>query len=480
MFLPRVALILAIIGLPFSCRAKVVGFPEAIKLALTHNPLMLASRAQQRAAKGRVKSERGTLWPVLKLQSSVGRSDDPLTVLGYRLAQRNATFADLGLGSYSGAASLNDSPSDLNRPGYLNNFDTGIILTVPLYAGGRKHARLNAARAQEAAAIAAGHSTRTQLIYDVLRSYDGVAAARQLLDATRMARTAAASDLRIAESLYKKGVVIKSDVLTAQANLDERDTAVEAALAAEADILDDFRNAVGAGTNDFLEPGTPVTVPLPSLDLHALQKAALRTNPQIQKLREAAVNKRANRRAAEASYWPRIDLVMRHDWNAESPALRAPSNTVMAVMTWELFSFGTRGNNVDAKTNEWEASEAKLDTAKLALRQKVASRYRSIRVTSDRSRSAAAATRQATEAAHLLFLRYKQGLTTINTLLNAQARQNRMLSEAVEATYQAVLARAALLLAIGRLDSVRPVATSLVPDISQKTVSISGHSSGKG
>lgn len=479
MLLPRVALAFAIIALPLSCGAEVVGFSEAVKLALARNPLMLASRAQQRAAKGRVSSERGTFWPALELQSSAGRSDDPLTVLGYRLAQRNATFANLGLGSYSGSGSLNEAPPDLNRPGYLNNFDTGVILTVPLFAGGNRHARLSAAKAQEAAVTAAGHVTRVQLMLDVLRTYDGVATARQLLDATQTARTAAAGDLKAAETLYRKGVVIKSDVLTAQANLDETNAAVEAASAAEADILDAFRSTLGARANDSLEPGKPVTVPLLSLDLHALQKLALQANPKIQELRETVAKRKADRRAAEADYWPRIDLVVRHDWNAESPAFRAPSNTVMAVMTWKLFTFGTRRGKVGARTGEWEAAKARLGAAEIALRQKVASRFRAVQVTAARSRAASAATRQAAEAARLLFLRYRQGLTPINTLLDAQARRDRTRSQAVESVYQAVIARAALLLAVGRLDSVSPVATSLLPDISVTAAPIASHSKGK-
>lgn len=479
MLLPRVALVLAIIALPFCCKAEVIGFPDSVKLALAHNPLMLASRADRRAAKGNINSKRSSFWPVLTLQSSAARSDDPLTVLGYRLAQRNATFADLGLGSYSGSTSINETPSDLNRPGYLNNFDTGIVLTVPLYAGGSRHAHLSAAKAQEAAANDASQRTRMQLIFDVLRSYDGVAAARQLLNATQTARTAAASDLKAAEALYKKGVVIKSDVLTAQANLEEKNAAVEAALAAEADILDDFRSTVGLGARNPSEPGKPVTVPLPSLNLHALQKLALQMNPRIRELRDAVAKKSADRRAAEADYWPRVDLVMRHDWNAESPAFRGPSNTVMAVMTWKLFTFGARSNNLDARTSEWHAAEDRLAAAKIALRQEVASQYRSIRVTSDRSRSALAASRQSTDAARLLFFRYKHGLTPINALLNAQARKNRMLSQAVEAGYKAIMARAVLLLTMGRLDTAWKAATSLATSISGSALSTPDYFDGK-
>lgn len=480
MVFPRVALALAVVGLPLSCSAQAIGFPEAVKLALTHNPAILASRAQQRAAEGRVHSERGSLWPSLALQASAARSNDPLKVLGYRLAQRNATFADLGLGSYSGAGSLNEAPSDLNRPGYLNDFDTGIIVTVPVFAGGSRHARLSAAMAQRAAITAAGRLTRMQLIFDVLRTYDGVATARQLLAATQSARVAASQDLKAAEALYRKGVVIKSDVLTARANLDEMSTAVEAAQAAKADILDAFRSAIGARTANSLEPGRPVTMPLPALDLGALQQLAVRTNPQIQELRESVAQKRADRRAAEAAYWPRIDLIMRHDWNAESPAFRAPSNTVMAIMTWKLFSFGTRSGKVGATTGAWQAAEAQLDGAEITLRQKVASRYRAIRVTEDRARAAAAAARQTEEAAHLLFLRYKQGLTPINALLNAQARRDKMVAEEVEAIYHAVIARAELLLAVGRLGAVWPVATPLAPDTSGSVDPIASDPTKKG
>ncbi len=464
MLRPVVALVLMTTAVAAqSVAAEVIAFPQAVARALTGNPQAIASSFRTQAAQGQVVSTRGSGLPSLQVQVGAARSNDPLAVLGYRLQQHNASFGDLGLNDYTGPGSANTAPTGLNEPGYANNFNTAVILTVPIYAGGGDQARLRVAQAQRAAATENDAAFRAQLTFDVLRSYNGVAAAEQLLAAAHVAHRAADKNLSSAQALFRRGVVIQSDVLTARAQVQQTGAAEQAARAASEDALDSFRSVIGAASDTHLHPGEPVTLPLPSLDVAALQNLAMQANPQLQALRETVASRAAQRRVAQAANWPRVDLIARHDWNADTPAFRAPSNTVMGVLSWSLFTSGAQTGGVDAATAQWQAAKADLAAAENALRLETSRRYRAVRTAAAQALAARIAVAQAAEAARLLSLRYAQGLSPIDSVLDAQARRDRARAQSVEAAYQAVLARAALLVAIDRLNPDNAVVKPLVP-----------------
>lgn len=432
-------------------------FAQAVALAWKANPSALDSAARIEAAQGVLGETRARGLPQLSLQVSAARSNDPLAVLGYRLAQRGATFADLGLGDYSGPGSLSLAPSALNAPGYVNNYDTGLVLDIPLFASGADAALTAAARARLAGAQSSKRSTRNELAFEVLRRYDGVHAAEQLFGAARLARQAAERDLATAESLFQQGVVIRSDVLTAQAHLAEARATEQAAEANYQNALDAFRAVLGLPPGSDIRPGAAVDVPLPAGDLSSLQNEALRNNPQLSSLRTELEARRAEVSAARAANGPRFDVLVRHDWNADTLALRAPSNTIMGVVTWKLFSSGAQSGALTAAVARRRQAEAQLAAAQTELRLKVAQRLRAAHTAAGEARASAEAATQAEEAARLLALRYAQGLSTLDALMNAQARLDRARAQAVVARYQAVLARAALRLTLDQLDPAAAV-----------------------
>ncbi|MGD8383975.1 MAG: TolC family protein [Lysobacterales bacterium] len=457
------AIVVAALCTVAPCLAETIDFSQAVARAWAANPRSQASSAREQAASGQVRAARGKTLPDLSVQFNAARSNDPVQVFGYRLAQRDLTFSDFGLGSYTGREDLGTVPAELNHPGYANNFDSAVILTVPLFASGGNRARVRAAEARLAAASSGAAATKSRLTFEVLRNYDGVTATRLLLEAASAARRAAEQDLKTARALFKRGMTIESDVLTARANL-ERAGAAEKAAAAELDnALDAFRTVIAAPADSALKPAAAVDVTVPEATLDALQKRAVAANPQVQAMRHIVAARAAEHRAAKAANGPRVDLVARHDWNADTPALRAPSNTLMGVVSWDLFTAGARRGDIEAAGAEWRAAQADLAAAEDAIRLDVVKRRRAVQVAAAQAQAAAVAASQAAEAARLLDLRYSQGLTPLDDLLNAQARRDQSRAEAVAAAYRAVLARAALLLAVDRLDPARAVLRPLVP-----------------
>ena len=141
-----------------------VNFQQAVRLALTANPRALASAAQVQAARAGVTEARGRALPQLSLELNAARSNNPLSVFGYRLAERGASFADFGLGEYTGPGSLNTIPAALNVPGYASNYDTGVVLSVPLFVGGADLAHI-----RESSRIRGGHAPALASILSRIR-----------------------------------------------------------------------------------------------------------------------------------------------------------------------------------------------------------------------------------------------------------------------------------------------------------------------
>ncbi|MGH8279028.1 MAG: TolC family protein, partial [Gammaproteobacteria bacterium] len=410
-----------------------------------------ASQAELEAARAGARVALGASMPALGVEASAARSNNPLNVFSYRLAQGQATFADFGLEEYAGAGSLNTAPQALDAPGYANNYATGVVLRVPLYAGGRNTARLRAARALAEAARAGDAAARARLTLDVLQAYAGVQAAGALVTAAEQALTASASNLEAAERRLRQGLVIESDVLLAKAHRESARAALAAAQSGEIDQVESFRTLIGA-PDSTLVPGAPVMVSLPQGTLTELQERALRSNPQLQSLAARAAASDDAQGAAAAANWPRVDLTLRHDWNADGLALRAPSNTFMATFSWELFSSGAQSAEVRRAAAEAAAARENYRGSVADTRLAVGRSFRAAQTAAliaEASRTAAA---QASEAARLLSLRYAQGLATLAQLQESEAQRDRERARSIESAYQALLARAELRLLVDDLD----------------------------
>lgn len=439
-----------------------ISFDAAVTRALAANPRALASRAWVEAAQAGARAALGQALPSLGVEASVARSNNPLNVFGYRLAQEQASFADFGLGEYSGPGAVGAVPSALNAPGYANNYDTGVVLRVPLYAGGGNTARLREARALAQAARAGDSAARARLTFDVLQAYAGVQAAAALVTAAQQSLAAADSDLKTAELRFRQGLAIESDTLLARAHSESARAALAAAEAGESDQLESFRTLLGA-PDSTLVPGAAVDVALPTGSLADLQARALAANPELQALAARAVASSDAGRATEAGNWPRVDLTLRHDWNADGLALRAPSNTLMATLSWDLFSSGAQSAAVQRASAEAEEARENYRSALDDTRLAVARVWRAAQTAGIGAQASAAAAAQADEATRLLALRYAQGLATLTQLQASEAVRDRARAQNVESAYRALCARAELRMLLAELGPDALTSTTTVP-----------------
>lgn len=215
--------LLALLSMADLATADTLNFAQAVRRALSQNPDIIVAGAQIGQAEAAVRQSEGARLPKLTASANVTRTDDALNAFGLKLSQRNATFNDFGAGQFNPANPdvLNVAPRSLNYPDTVNNFNARLEAQLPLYTGGMIEGHNEQAKAYLRAAQQGDALARQKVIFDVLRAYEGVHTARAYENVARQACNAAESYVKTTDSLFKGGVVVKSDLLSAKVHLED-------------------------------------------------------------------------------------------------------------------------------------------------------------------------------------------------------------------------------------------------------------------
>lgn len=431
--------------------AETLDFGQAVQRALTQNPDILAAGAQIDQARAAVDQSQGARLPKLTASLNATRTDDALNAFGLKLSQRNATFNDFGANEFTGPGALGVAPAKLNHPDVVNNFNARLEAQLPLYTGGLIEGHSAQARAYLNAAQNGDALARQRVIFDVLRAYEGVHTARAYVDVARQGRTAAESYVRTIDNLLKGGVVVKSDLLSAQVHLEDVKIQQTQAENAAHQALDQLHLLLGMPLSAPLEVGTSVNVRALDGTLPDYQDEALKSNPGLAALRNQMDAAQAAIQVARAAKYPQAGLLARFDTNDNNLGFDAHSYTVGGQLTWQLYDGGlTNGAIARAQAGRSELA-AKLNQAEMGVAYQVADAWR--RADEARLRVAARelAVAQAEEAQRIVEKRYSNGVATITELLGAQAQLDKARADLVAARYDLKVQRASVRLAAGRL-----------------------------
>ncbi|MFN2381331.1 MAG: TolC family protein, partial [Guyparkeria sp.] len=211
-------------------------FDQAVKLTLSQNAAVDLSQARIAEARAAIDQANGNLLPTLDLSFGVMGSNNPLNVFGMKLQQEQASFNDFGAGEFfekssdeDQAEALATEPDNLNDPGWHQNVQTSLKLSVPVYNGGKIREMRTQAHALLQAAQSGDEAARQQLVLHTIEAYAGINTAEAFVDVASQARGAASSFRDLSQKLYDEGVVTRADLLKAEVNLGERELDLEAA-----------------------------------------------------------------------------------------------------------------------------------------------------------------------------------------------------------------------------------------------------------
>ena len=179
---------------------------EAVQLALQQNKSITASQASIDAAASKVNQARAGMFPKLNYSESITRSNNPVFVFSSLLTQHR--FAESNFDIYA-----------LNRPGFLDNFQSAATIDQTLFDAGQTRNAVRASQLGREIAAEDDLALRSQLIFSVVRSYLDVSLAEQALLAAVQAVESGEADLARAEQVRTAGMSTDADVLSIRVHL---------------------------------------------------------------------------------------------------------------------------------------------------------------------------------------------------------------------------------------------------------------------
>ena len=164
-----------------------ISLKDAVRLALHQNKAVDASAAAQNAAESRIVEARAGALPKVQYSESWARSDNPVFVFSSLLTQHQFGNENFELGP-------------LNRPDFLNNFQSQVTADQTIYDAGQTRHAVRSAELTKHVTGEEGRRTQMEVMAGSIRSYYDVVLSGEQLKVTSQALRSAEADLRSSAS----------------------------------------------------------------------------------------------------------------------------------------------------------------------------------------------------------------------------------------------------------------------------------------
>ena len=421
---------------------------QAVSMALEKNPQRKMAVADQRAAAAGVQEARSGLLPRLGFTESATRGNDPVYVFGTRLRQQRFTSANFALNA-------------LNTPTPIGNFSSRFSGNWSLFDSFSNWRKV--ARAQDLSQ-AAGHQLERadqETIFRVVQAYLGLLLAQKQQDVAEQSVKTAQSILDRSRARYESGVVVQSDLLSAQVRLAGRQEELIRARNNAAFAAAQLDTAMGVPPEEQFQPSQALnqgTLPQPALA--DLEKQALASRPDLKQIEAEQMAQEKSVSIAKSAFGPKLNAF--GGWETDSATLsQVQGNNWVAGVELQLDLF--QGGAKKAQLTREKALLERIAAAHQAASDQVRLEVRRAWYDFDSARQqvgvAQAAVGQAEESTRINQNRYDAGITTITDLLTIEEARRRAQTDYWEAVYRLRASYANLELATGTLSASSPVIT---------------------
>jgi len=413
---------------------------DAVHLALEKNKSMAASVAAQRAAESRITEARSGYLPKVNYSESWARSDNPVFVFSSLLTQHQFGEQNFQIGP-------------LNRPDFLNNFQSQVTADETVYDGGQTRHALRSAELTKELASEEGRRTQMEVIASVIQSYHDSLLGVEQLTATNQAMRSAEADLDRAQAVRAAGLSTDADVLSIRVHL----AGVREQQIRRAADLDVARAAL----NDAL--GLPLDTPhtlsmrlaplnLPSALLAEYERNALAGRPEAH-LAKLATSLAGNQAAAaHSNLLPQVNVHAAFEADRQSFYDKGGANWLVSIgLRWNLFNGFSDKARIEESRFALRRSEAEQERASSAIRLQVRRAYADLSAAEQRIEVAKASVAEAEESLRITQNRYASGMSNVTDLLRTETAVLEARTRHLTAIHDQRIAAAMLELAAGTL-----------------------------
>lgn len=413
---------------------------EAIQIALTQNPNLRAADRQAQAAGARADAAKGAYLPQIGVSYAVRRSDNPLDAFADKLNTRSVTTADF-------------APQSLNYPDASTIHATHLTLEMPIYTGGRLQAGVHEAGAYADAARLDYERRQQATAYNTLHAYRAAQAAVYAVSIANDAVAAARAHAETTARLVRQGRIVASDQMTAELNLAAAESMRVQAANRERLAIEELRLVMGVPDQTVLNLPSWVSPSLPPATpaLSESEQRALSTRKDLKANEAMLTASRTKITAARAAFQPQVGIVAADSWYDDNPGFDNRSQSIMGVITWNLYNGGRDWHGLTAAQRDTEQTELRLESMQQAVRGEVRAATSRLTEATERRRIAAQSVDKARENVRLIRQRYGEGRTILIDLLMAERVLVEARNEELTAGLNQELGAAQLQLAEGSL-----------------------------
>ena len=411
-------------------------------MALHNNQAIAAASAGEKASTSRISQARAGRLPKLEYSESWIRSDNPVFVFSSLLSQHQFGEQNFLVGP-------------LNRPDFLNNFQSQLTVEQNVYdAGKTRHAGQSAEISRQISAETRRRATDEVIAATARAYYDAVLSAEELKAAEQAVRSAEA-DLRRANAVRAAGLSTDVDVLSIRVHLAAVD---EQRIRRSADL-----DVARAALNDVLAlpldaPHTltsPLSRAAVSLDaVTDYEGSAIQQRPEAHQAQ--LFTKLAKTQADDARSALLPQAYVRGGFEADRQRFydRGGANwSVSAGLHWNLFNgFADRSRIEETKTLV-QKSEAEKKQTDSSIRLQVRRAWADLTAAEQRIEAARAVVAEAEESLRITQNRYEAGLSTVTDLLRTETAVLESRTRYLAAIHDQRIAATMLELASGRLNA---------------------------
>lgn len=399
---------------------------RAVAVALEKNPEAKAALADTKAARADVQTARSAFLPRVTFFETATRGNDPVYVFGSKLQQQRFTASDFAL-------------NVLNTPLPFDNFSTRFGANWTLFDSFVSQRSMTRAELLKKAADHQLERTEQEIEYHVIEAYFGALLAKKRIAVVEQSLKTSEAISDRSKNRYESGVVVESDYLSAQVRVKDRQQELIRAQNDFSFAKAKLSMALGLSTQGLWDPIDELTDrTLPQLSLEDLEKTALASRPDLQRLQSGEDIQRQNVAIAKASFGPRINGFA--DWQLDNPTFLAGgggNNWVAgAELQLDLFQGGAKRAQLAREKANLEKVSALREAAKDAARLEVRRDYYEMDAAARQLDLALLAIADAKESLRVNQDRYEAGLSTVTDLLAAEEAAAR-----TENTYWEALCR---------------------------------------
>lgn len=431
-------------------QAQEYTFRQCVDTTLTQNPEIGASRYRLQQAESALNQADAQRLPKVTLSATAMNSNDALNVFGMKLSQREATFRDFGFADQS--KGIDYAPDDLNNPKAHSDFNTRLEVMIPVWNGGVVSSYQEQAKAMIQAAQHGDEAVKQMLTFHVYQAYEGVHTAKAYVQVAEQAVKAAKSYVETTKNMVEQGIVVKSELLSANVHLSRAMTGLEKAQTQEQIAKDNLKMLMNVNDNTPLTVGPRVDLTVPSDNLQKLLTMANDANPQVEASRQVVRSSLAAIDASKADNYPSFNIMARGDTHDKNLGFGSNSYTVAGIVSWKLTDFGLTSSKIDQANAAANEKQAALQSKENQTKLMVLKAWRSLQVAKKQRHSNKLAVVQAEEAQRLIMKRYKNGVATMTEVLASQAQLDQARADLVRSTFEINIQKAQLRLATGTMD----------------------------